>query len=201
MYDARVEGKNPMHATPQDGRLTYDDFLLFPEDGRRHEIIDGVHFVSPSPTTRHQVLVGRLYFAIESLLRQRPGVGRVFLSRLDVVLTRWDVVEPDLLFVADDQAEIVREKNVQGAPALVIEVLSPGTRNVDRQLKQRLFEREGVREYWLVDPEFDLVTVFDQNSDGSFARRVELTRAAHDVLTTSLMPGLAIPLEELFASI
>lgn len=199
MYAARVEGKNPMHATPEDGRLTYDDFLRFPEDGKRHEIIDGVHFVSPSPTTRHQVLVGRLYFAIESFLRQRPRIGRVFLSRLDVVLTRWDVVEPDLLFVADDQAEIVGEQNVQGAPALVIEVLSPGTRSVDRQLKHRLFQREGVQEYWLVDPEFELVTVFGENTDGAFARRAEFTSAAHDMLTTSLMTGMAIPLDDLFA--
>ena len=200
MYDAGVEEGQPMHPTPEDTRLTYDDFLLFPDDGKRHEIIDGVHFVTPSPTVRHQVLVGRLYYAIESYLREHFATGRVFFARLDVVFTRWDVVEPDLLFVAADQSGIITEKNVQGAPVLVVEVLSPSTRKTDEQIKRRLFECEGVREYWLVDPEFDVVNVFRRKSDGSFPRDGELSRETHDVLTTPLMPGLSIPLAELFAS-
>ena len=200
MYDAGVEKGQPMHPTPEDTRLTYDDFLLFPDDGKRHEIIDGVHFVTPSPNTRHQVLVGRLYFAIESFLRQHPRLGRVFIAPFDVVLTRWDVVEPDVLFLAGDQTDILTDKNVQGAPALVIEILSPGTRKRDEQTKRQLFERTGVREYWLVDPEFDVVNVFRRKSDGSFPRDAELSRATHGVLTTPLMPGLSIPLDELLAS-
>jgi Uma2 family endonuclease len=197
MYDAGVEGREPMHSTPEDTRLTYDDFLLFPDDGKRHEIIDGEHFVTPSPNTRHQVLVGRLYFAIELFLRQHPGLGRVFVAPFDVVFTRWDVVAPDLLFIAGDQAEILTDKNVQGAPALVVEILSPGTRNTDEQIKRRLFERAGVREYWLVDPELDVVKVFRRKADGAFPRDAEFSHEAHDVLTTALMPGLAIPLDDL----
>ncbi len=200
MYDGRVEERDPMHPTPEDTRLTYDDFLLFPDDGKRHEIIDGEHFVTPSPNTRHQVLVGRLHFAIEQFLRQHHGLGRVFLAPFDVVFTRWDVVEPDLLLIAGDQAEILTDRNVQGAPALVIEVLSPGTRKVDEQIKRRLFERGGVREYWLVDPELDLVKVFRLNADGAFPREAELSREAHDVLTTTMMPGLVIALDELLAA-
>ena len=200
MYDAGLDGRRPMHSTPEDTRLTYDDFLLFPDDGKRHEIIDGVHFVTPSPTVRHQVLVGRLYYAIESHLRAHPAVGRVFFARLDVVFTKWDVVEPDLLFVAADQSEIIVEKNVQGAPALIIEVLSPGTRKTDEQIKRRLFERGGVREYWLVDPEHELLKVFRRHADESFPLDAELSRDASDVLTTPLLPGLAISLDELFAA-
>ena len=199
MYDAGVEGRDPMYPTPHDTRLTYDDFLLFPDDGKRHEIIDGEHYVTASPNTRHQVLVGRLHFEIELYLRQHSGVGRVFFAPFDVVFTRWDVVEPDLLFIAGDQGDILTDKNVQGAPALVIEILSPATRKVDEQIKRRLFEREGVREYWLVDPELDLVKVFRRKADGSFPRDVELTSEGRDVLTTPLMPGLAIDLVELLA--
>ena len=197
MYDGGVEW-SPMHPTPEDPRLAYDDFLRFPDD-ERHEIIDGEHYVTPSPTVRHQVFVGRVHYAIESFLREHAGLGRVFVARLDVVFTLWDVVEPDLLFVAADQSEIVTEKNVQGAPALVIEILSPGTRKTDEHIKRRLFEREGVREYWLVDPELDLVNVFRRRSDGSFPCEVELSREAHDILTTPVMPGLSIPLDELLA--
>ena len=104
-----VSGAHP------DRRLTYDDLLLFPEgDGLRHEIIDGVHYVTPSPSLRHQDLVGRLHLAIGNFLATRPGIGRIFLSPLDVVFTIHDVVEPDLVFVAGDQTDILTEANIQG---------------------------------------------------------------------------------------
>jgi Uma2 family endonuclease len=199
MYDGRMQGEKVPPAAPRDTRLTYDDFLLFPDDGRRHEIIDGEHYVTPSPNLRHQVLVGRLHFAIELFLRQHPGTGQVFMAPLDVLFTKWDIVEPDVLYVASDQNDILTEKNVQGPPALVIEILSKGTRKTDEQVKRRLFERGGVREYWLVDPELDLVKVFRRQGDGSFPRVSELSRELHEVLATPLLPGLAIGLDELFA--
>ena len=80
------------------------------------------------------------------------------------------MVEPDLLFVAGDQTAIMTEKNIQGPPALVVEVLSKSTRKRDAQIKRRLFERTGVREYWLVDPELDTVQVFRPSPDGKLAR-------------------------------
>ena len=182
MYDDRVESEDVMQQGTQDNRLTYDDLMLFPDDGLRHEIIDGEHYVTPSPSVPHQVLVGRLYFEIELFLRTHPGHGRAFVSPLDVVFTRWDVVEPDLLFVAATQDEILTAKNVQGAPALVIEILSPGTRRTDEHAKRQLFDRGGVREYWIVDPDFNVVTVFRRQADGSFPRVAELAHA--EVLAT-----------------
>jgi Uma2 family endonuclease len=193
-----MEGKDRMQPAAPHTRLTYDDFVLFPDDGRRHEIIDGEHYVTPNPKTRHQVLVGRLHFEVESYRRQHPGVGRIFVAPFDVLLSRWDVVEPDLLFVAGDQAEIVTAQNVQGAPALVVEILSPGTRKTDEHVKRRLFERGGVREYWLIDPELDVVKVFRRQADGSLPCVAELAREAHDILTTPLMPALGIRLDDLF---
>ena len=97
-------------------RLTYDDFVHFPDDGKRHELIDGVHYVTPSPNLGHQELLGRLHLAIGNFLVGRRHLGRVFLSPLDVVLSYYDVVEPDLLFVAGDQQDILTEANVQGPP-------------------------------------------------------------------------------------
>ena len=130
-----------------DTRLTYDDFVQFPDDGNRHELIDGEHYVTPSPEVRHQAIVVRLVLAIGNHLQANPHLGRVFVAPLDVVLSNHDIVEPDVLFVATDQTEILTEKNVQGPPALVIEVLSHSTRKRDAQAKRRLFERTGVREY------------------------------------------------------
>jgi Uma2 family endonuclease len=198
MYDARME-KNVLSGTPPDERLTYDDLCRIPCDGLRHEIIEGVHYVTPSPNLRHQELAGRLHFEIESYLRQNPRVGRVFFAPLDVIFTKWDVVEPDLLFVAADQPDILTADNVQGPPALVIEIVSRTTRKRDEQIKRRLFERGGVREYWIVDPKRNVVTVFRRAADRSLPRVGELMHSDGDVLTTPLLPGLSLALSDLFA--
>jgi Uma2 family endonuclease len=185
-------------ASQPDPRLTYDDFLLFPDDGRRHELIDGAHYVTPSPNTRHQRLVLRLSVAMATHLEQHPKAGEVFIAPFDVVFSDFDVVEPDLLFVSTDQQDIVTDAHVRGAPALVVEVLSPGTRRADEQTKRRLFERGGVREYWLVDPELDLIKVFRRAEDGALPRVAELASQAGDTLTTPLLPGFALPLAHYF---
>ncbi len=184
-------------AARPDTRLTYDDFLLFPDDGKRHEIIDGEHYVTPSPNRRHQQLVGRLHARIAWHLETHSSAGEVYLAPFDVVLSFHDVVEPDLLFVAADQKDILTDKNVQGPPALVIEVLSKSTRKRDAQTKRRLFERTGVREYWLVDPELDTVQVF-RPVDGRLQRVAELSAEDDHSLTTPFLPGCAIGLRDLF---
>ena len=194
-----MDGKDAMPTTARSHtRFTYADFLCFPDDGKRHEIIDGVHYVTPSPLTVHQRLVGRLYFAIELYLRANPGAGEVFLAPFDVVLSNWDVVEPDLLLVAANQRDILTDKNVQGPPALVIEVLSRGTRRRDETIKRRLFDRVGVREYWLVDPDRDVIRIFRRAEGGAFTSAVTLARQDQAVLTTPLLPGFSLALSELF---
>ena len=185
-------------AAPVDTRLTYDDFVHFPDDGNRHELIDGVHCVTPSPEVRHQAIVVRLVLAIGNHLQANPHLGRVFVAPLDVVLSHHDIVEPDVLFVATEQAAILTEKNVQGPPALVIEVLSHSTRKRDAQAKRRLFERSGVREYWLVDPELDTVQVLRITPDGKLLRVVELSMENDETLTTPLLPDWTLALRDIF---
>ena len=182
-----------------DRRLTYDDFLLFPDDdGLRHEIIDGEHYVTAAPNLRHQELVGRLFLSIGGLVEDRPERGRAFLSPFDVVFSFHDIVEPDLVFVAPDQLEILTEKNIQGTPALVVEILSPSTRKRDWEIKRALYDRSGVREYWLVDPEQDVVTIHRRALDGSFPRTARLTAKALDTLDSPLLPGWSLGLARLF---
>ena len=181
-----------------DVRLTYDDFLLFPDDGKRHELIDGVHYVTPSPRLRHQDLVGRLFLEIALCLREHPAAGRVFGSPVDVVMSFHDIVVPDLVFIAGDQTGIMTEANIQGAPALVVEVLSKRTRKRDVQIKRRLFEQVGVREYWLVDPELDTVQVLRLSPEGRLVRVEELTAEDGGTLSTPLLPGCGIDVRTLF---
>lgn len=185
-------------ARPGQGvKLTYDDYLLFPDDGKRHELIDGEHYVTPSPNLRHQEIAGRLYLAIGTWLQRHP-LGRIFFAPLDVIFSRFDVVEPDLLYVSNERApDLLAGQWVTGAPDLAIEIASPGTRTRDETLKRRLYERMGVREYWTVDPEIDVIRIYRRDGD-RFARALELSREAGDTLTTPLLPDLTIGLEAVF---
>lgn len=177
-------------------KLTYKDYLLFPEDGKRHEILDGEHFVTPVPYLRHQAVIGELHLWIGSFLRQNR-LGRVFFAPVDVLLSEHDVVQPDLLFISNEGLAILKEKNVQGAPDLVIEVRSAPTRRRDEGLKLERYERLEVREYWTVDPSRNVARVYRRSGD-RLRKEAELTAAAGDRLTTPLLPGLEIPLDELF---
>ena len=178
-------------------KLTYDDFLLFPDDGRRHELIDGEHYVTPSPNVRHQEILGRLYLLIGTWL-QGHRVGKIFVAPLDVLFSRFDVVEPDLLYVSNERAaEVLSVQHLTGAPDLVIEIASPGTRNRDETIKRRLYERSSVTEYWVVDPDIDVIRIYRRSGE-RFERPVELSREADDVLTTALLPGLEMPLARVF---
>jgi Uma2 family endonuclease len=182
-------------------RLTAAEFLRIPDDGKMHELIDGVHYVTPSPKLSHQELVGRLHLAIGNFLSTRRHLGRLFLARLDVVMSEYDVVEPDLLLVSGDQLDILTEANVQGAPALVIEVLSPSTRRRDEGIKRKLFDEKGVREYWLVDPKGCRVSICRRAPDGSFPIVANLEAGSNDRLTTPLLPEFSLAMADLFAEL
>ena len=178
-------------------KLTYDDFVLFPDDGKRHEIIDGEHYVTPSPRIRHQIILGNLHLLIASWLEAHP-IGRALLSPLDVVMSNVDIVVPDFLYLSHERAgTVLNEKNARGVPELIVEIASPSTRRRDDGIKRRLYERAGVTEYWIIDPEVDRVRVHRRDGD-TFARAIELSREHGDVLTTPLLPGLEMPLARIF---
>jgi Uma2 family endonuclease len=185
---------------PEVRKLTVNElWAIVPDETHvRHELIDGVHFVTPTPITRHQVLVSRLWYELESYLRANPAIGQVFGVPLDCVLSAYDVVEPDIILITHDQLGILTEKNVQGAPTLVVEVLSPSTRRRDIGIKRELFDRAGVREYWIVDGKLNRLEIHRRNADGILAMTGELKAEADDVLTTPILPGLELPLVPLF---
>jgi Uma2 family endonuclease len=191
-----MSGSDRVTPTAAAMKLTYDDLLLLPDDRKRHEIIDGEHYVTPSPNLRHQVIVGNLHLVIATYLETHP-LGRIFLSPLDVIFTEFDVVEPDLLYVSHDRDDTLTGTHVRGVPELVIEIASKGTRRRDETIKRRLYERVGVSEYWIVDPKVDVVRVYRRVQRG-FGRPEELSSNAGAVMTTTLLPGLEIPLARIF---
>jgi len=178
-------------------RLTYGDLCLLPEDELRHELLGGEHVVTPSPVTRHQAVSLRLAVLLGEWA-ERTGAGAVFAAPFDVVLSPPDVVEPDLLFIRKDRLEILTEKNVQGAPDLVVEILSEGTRRRDEIVKRDLYARCGVEEYWIVDPELETVKVYRREGGERYRRTAELARENDDTLTSPLLPDFAAPLERIF---
>ncbi len=194
-----MAGNDPMTRSSPGVKLTYDDFVQFPDDGLRHELIDGEHYVTPSPNTKHQSVSINLTVLIGGWLERNP-IGRLFHAPFDVVFSRFDVVEPDLLYLSNARAaEALTPMHVRGVPELVIEIGAPSTRKRDETLKRRLYEQSGVSEYWVIDPELDAIRVYRREGDG-FGRVVELSAAASDVLTTTLLPGLEIPLSRVFRS-
>ena len=192
-----VTGSDVPRPTGPSVKLTYDDFVHFPDDGKRHEVIDGEHYVTPSPNDKHQTVLGNLHLLLGNWLRVHP-IGKVWLAPFDVVFSRFDVVEPDLLYVSNERrARILTEANVQGTPELVVEIGSPSTRRRDETVKRELYERAGVSEYWFVDTKIDAVRAYRR--DGTrFAPPEEFFLEAGDVLTTALLPGLELPLSEIF---
>ena len=176
---------------------TYEEFMALPEGGPvRYEIIDGDLCMTPSPVSRHQKISGNLFGIVWNFLRTNP-LGEIFAAPYDVVFSQEppQVVEPDLVFVAAKHVSLITEKNLQGVPDLLVEILSPTTATIDRRVKHSLYERVGVPEYWIVDPERNTVQVFRLSGEryGS-----ELEFGLGDRLETPLLPGLSIPLSEVF---
>jgi Uma2 family endonuclease len=178
-------------------KLTYADLCQMPDDGLRHELIDGVHYVSPSPSARHQRVVVEALFRIRDYLETHP-VGEVLVAPLDVVLSDYDVLEPDVLFLTTEQVAAQTRIHVHGAPALAIEVLSPSSRKMDRDLKRRVYDRFGVQEYWIVDPDRQAIHVYRRDAGEALRHAADLARDAGDTLTTPLLPGFACSLDALF---
>jgi Uma2 family endonuclease len=183
---------------PASSKLTYDDLVALPEDGMRHELIDGEHYVTPSPRSVHQLIAGNLYYLLRDHLKSHP-LGVVMIAPYDIVFSRFDVVVPDLVYFTRQRfEEVVNEKNAQGPPNLVVEVLSPRTRRRDELIKRRLYERVGVEDYWVVDPEIDTVRVYRATS-GTYGRATEFALDRGDALTSPLFPELSLGLADVFA--
>ena len=178
-------------------RLTYADYCLIPEDGKKHEIIDGIHYVSPAPRYIHQQIVVNLVKLLGNWADEtKPGI--VLVSPFDILLSDYDVVQPDVLFIANENREILNEKNAQGAPDLAIEVLSPSNPRYDKNLKYQRYEHFGVKEYWIVDPDMEEVCIFHLVNKGYQKVAILKNEETGVVLQSELLPGFSEKLEDVF---
>jgi Uma2 family endonuclease len=174
-------------------KFTYEDYALLPED-RRYEVIDGEPFLTPAPTPNHQTVVLRLARILEDFVEPRR-LGRIFISPCDVVLSKFDVLQPDVFFIPADRSSLIGEKYIDGAPGLVVEVLSPSTESRDRVAKAKRYATFGVPEMWVVDPVAKTIEVLVNSKEG-FERRAIFGEA--DTGLSVVLDGLEFAVAPVF---
>jgi Uma2 family endonuclease len=174
-------------------RLTYDELRRIPPDRNRYELIEGELFVSPAPNTEHQLKVGSLFAQLWYFVREHD-LGKVFVAPCDVVLDASTVLEPDILFVSKARQSIIRPGCIEGAPDLVVEVLSDSSRTIDRFVKRDRYAEFGVPEYWLLDPFEPRIEVLRLQA-GKY--RVVGSFGPGDTLESPTFSGLRIPVSSL----
>lgn len=186
--------------TPRNGHVAqrvwrYEDYLQLPDDGKRYEIIEAVLYVANAPTIEHQYAVNRISFYLQLATIERD-LGIVLIAPLEVHLSESTrPVQPDVLFIRKDRQSILTPQLCAGAPDLIVEVISPSSLRLDRQVKYRTYEAHGVTEYWLVDPKVRGVEIYVL-ADGEYALLGQYTE--DDVIESTVVPGLQIVAKTLF---
>jgi Uma2 family endonuclease len=175
-------------------KLTYEDYVTLPDDGRRYEILDGELVVSPSPTTRHQLVLGNLVLALGTWVRTQK-LGRIWCAPLDNILAQTTIVQPDVMYVSKGRASIVSDRGMEAAPDLVIEILSSSTAARDRGIKKQLYAQYGVARYWIVNATNNTLDVHTLIG-GAYDHTAHYH--GDDVIRVDVPEGFEIPLVELW---
>ncbi len=191
-----IQAPTTARSWPEQGQWSYDDWLRLPDDAYRYEIIEGELFVSPSPSVQHQIAVSSLLSAMHQHAKEK-NLGLVLTAPIGVRLpVEETIVQPDLLFISRERLEVVKDNVIDGAPDLVVEILSPSNWVYDRTRKQKTYEQAGVREYWIVDYRARTVDVLVLEGH-EFVQRGQYREG--DVAPSEALPGFAIPVADIFA--
>jgi len=172
--------------------FTYEDLKNWEPDLYRHEIIEGEHFMSPSPNIYHQEIVLNLGTHLSYYVKNKK-LGRVFVAPVDVIFSDYDVCVPDLIFVSNENLSIIKEENIQGAPDLLIEVLSPTSEKRDKEIKFKRYAYFGVKDYWIVNPKQQSIEIYDLANSQLVA-----VVPANQVLNSPLFPDINLELKKIF---
>ena len=178
---------------PEDRLLTLEDLELLPDDGQRYELLQGELIESPAPGTQHQRILRRIARVLDDAVIA-SGFGEMFQSPYDARLSPHNIVQPDLLVIGRSQMQLLTEHRFEGAPELVIEVISPSSELYDRVRKASLYMEAGVREYWIVDPSRKRIVIHRPRAGVS---DVEVIASGYAV--SRIIPGFTIEFDALFA--
>jgi Uma2 family endonuclease len=182
---------------PAPGEWTYEDYCRLPEDGKRYEVIRGFLHVTPSPRAEHQFSLFELSFHLSAFVRERD-LGMVLIAPFDIRLPAGlaNPVQPDVVFFRKGGEPRRGSGFFAGAPDLVAEILSPGTRRRDRTVKLAAYQEAGVAEYWLLDPQARTVLVHVLGADGKYAEQAR--GGVGDAVESSVLPGFRVKVGALF---
>ncbi len=184
-----------MQTAIQEKTYTYEDYLETPDD-KRYELIKGELIMTPAPKPYHQWISENIQFELGKFVRQKK-MGKVFDSPCDVYFDNENVLQPDILFIAKERLGIIGEKNIHGAPDLVIEILSESTAYRDLVQKKKIYAKFGVKEYWIVDPGEKNVELHVLKEElfelaGRFSE--------NEIFQSVLLDGFTMNLEDIFTS-
>lgn len=177
------------------GCWTYADYAALPDDGSRFEIIDGVLYLMPGPTSIHQAVLSWFVYYLMAHV-QVAGRGRVFAAPLDLLLPGAQPVQPDLMVLLNHKRHMISERGIEGPPDIVVEIASPGTRTHDRSTKLGVYARGGVPEYWLAEPADRTIELLALE-DGAYRSLGVYTGAT--TLPSRVLPDLPTRVEQFFA--
>jgi Uma2 family endonuclease len=180
---------------PPQGEWTYEDWCKLPEDGYRYEVIAGVLYVSPPPSIPHQRISIALVGHFLDFLKMQP-LGEILTAPVGVRLPRQPVpLQPDIVFIRTERLGMVGEAYVEGAPDLLVEILSPSNWLYDRREKMQAYQEAGVAEYWIVDPHALTIDVYvlEQGAYGLLGQ-YRIGEVAH----SQVLPGFGVPVETVF---
>lgn len=186
----------PSRPLPEQGQWTYDDWAQLPSNGWKYEVLNGELFMTSPPTVSHQDASDELLAQMRTYAKQRR-LGKVFSSPIGVRLPTQPVpVQPDVLFVKKEHLSIVTKTYIEGAPDLVVEILSPSNWTYDRQEKFEVYRAAGVSEYWIVDYRAKSIEVFNLDN-GSYVLSGKFTSG--QTAASTALAGFSIPVDEVFA--
>ena len=146
-------------------KLTVEDYKVLPETGPRYQLIEGDLYMSPAPNRIHQQISANLQYLLTHWVRTHPGSGKIYDAPFDVYLDNENVFQPDLLLVRPEKFNLLTKAGLEGAPDLVVEILSPRTKHVDLGPKRKIFAAKGVTELWIIDPIVQTLSVFRLQDD------------------------------------
>jgi Uma2 family endonuclease len=177
---------------------TYTDLVKeFPSE-TRVELINNELYMPPAPSFEHQEISSELGFLLQSFVKGR-GIGKLLYVPFDVLLDKYTVVQPDILFVSKDNLQNISSRGLEGVPDLVVEIISPSTFHRDSVEKYQLYERYGVKEYWLIEPANQVIEVF-KLENGKYALYSFVSSEAGEVAKSALLEGFEVKREEVFMS-
>jgi Uma2 family endonuclease len=174
-------------------QYTYEDYEKLPE-GAPYQLIGGELIMTPSPVPYHQIISRRIEFELIKFVEERK-LGEVIDAPMDVYLSETETYQPDIIFISNERLNIIGDKKIEAAPDLVIEILSESTAYYDLKHKKRVYEKTGVKEYWIVDPMEKGIEVYE-NVSGEFKIFGQATEKGR--VNSKLLEGFSVEVEKVF---